>query len=70
MFEKLSPSRRLRAVSATAFGLLLAVLGGMAIAQQDKYSLKVPGGLAFSDFRGYEGWQVCFHQSATTGWSL
>ena len=36
----------------------LAVLGGMAFAQQDKYTLKVPGGLAFSEFRGYEGWQV------------
>lgn len=29
-----------------------------ALAQQDKYSLKVPGGLAFSEFRGYESWQV------------
>ena len=36
----------------------LAVLGGMALAQQDKYTVKVPGGLAFSEFRGYEGWQV------------
>jgi hypothetical protein len=36
----------------------LAVLGGMALAQQDKYALQVPGGLAFSSFRGYEGWQV------------
>jgi hypothetical protein len=53
-----SPSRGLRAVSAAAFGLALAVLGGMALAQQDKYTLKVPGGLAFSEFRGYEGWQV------------
>jgi hypothetical protein len=25
---------------------------------QDKYSLKVPGGLAFAEFRGYEGWPV------------
>jgi hypothetical protein len=25
---------------------------------QDKYSLKVPGGLAFSEFKGYESWQV------------
>jgi hypothetical protein len=24
----------------------------------DKYALKVPGGLAFSEFRGYEGWQA------------
>jgi hypothetical protein len=53
-----SPSRGSRAVSAAAFGLALAVLGGMALAQQDKYTLKVPGGLAFSEFRGYEGWQV------------
>ena len=28
------------------------------LAQQDKYTLKVPGGLAFSEFRGYEGWQT------------
>ena len=25
---------------------------------QDKYSVKVPGGLAFSDFKGYESWQA------------
>ena len=37
---------------------MLAVLGGMALAQQDKYTLEVPGGLAFSEFRGYESWQV------------
>jgi len=53
-----SPSRGLRAVLAAAFGLVLAVLSGMALAQQDKYTLRVPGGLAFSEFRGYEGWQV------------
>ena len=31
----------------------LTVLGGIAIAQQDRYTLKL-GHLAFSDFRGYE----------------
>jgi hypothetical protein len=36
----------------------LAVLSGTAISAQDRYSLKVPGGLAFSEFRGYETWQV------------
>jgi len=35
----------------------LAVLGGLASSAQDKYTAKVPGGLAMSDFRGYEGWQ-------------
>jgi hypothetical protein len=29
-----------------------------AIATQDKYALKIPNGLAFSEFRGYEGWPV------------
>jgi len=36
----------------------LAALGGLAISAQDKYTVKVPGGLAFSEFRGYEGWQA------------
>jgi mono/diheme cytochrome c family protein len=29
-----------------------------AISAQDKYALKIPNGLAFSEFRGYESWQV------------
>jgi len=39
----------------------LAVLGHRASSaqdKQDKYTLKVPGGLAFSDFKGYEDWQA------------
>jgi len=37
----------------------LAVLAaGAAISAQDRYTLKVPNGLAFSEFRGYETWQV------------
>jgi hypothetical protein len=36
----------------------LAALGGIVFAAEDKYTVKVPGGLAFSEFRGYEGWQV------------
>src|SRR5215468_4828707 len=35
----------------------LAVFGWV-ISAQDKYTVKVPGGLAFSEFRGYEGWQA------------
>ena len=37
---------------------VLAVVGGWAISAQDKYTVKVPNGLAFSEFRGYEAWQV------------
>lgn len=36
--------------------VMLAVFGGMAIAAQDRYTLKL-GKLAFSDFRGYENWE-------------
>ena len=35
----------------------LSILGGIALAAQDRYTLKVPDGLAFSEFRGYENWQ-------------
>src|SRR5690348_21189 len=36
----------------------LVVLGSKAVYAQDKYSLKSPGGIAFSDFKGYEDWAV------------
>src|SRR3984885_14434121 len=39
--------------------IVVVVLGaGAAISAQDRYTLKVPGGLAFSEFKGYEGWQT------------
>jgi hypothetical protein len=45
----------------------LTVLGGWVTLAQDKYSLKVPDGLAFSEFKGYETWQVVAlsHSDAT-----
>ena len=36
----------------------VAVVGGRVIGAADKYTVKVPGGLAFSEFRGYEEWQT------------
>jgi hypothetical protein len=36
--------------------VMLAVFGGIAIAAQDKYTLKIPNGLAWSEWRGYENW--------------
>ena len=38
--------------------LSLATLSGLMLAAQDKYTVKVPGGLSFSEFRGYEAWQT------------
>jgi hypothetical protein len=48
---------RTAAVAAIA-AVSLAVFGGVTLAQQDRYLLKVPNGLAFSDFKGYDTWEV------------
>jgi hypothetical protein len=37
---------------------LVGVLSASALSAQDKYTVKVPGGLAFAEFRGYEAWQL------------
>ena len=42
------------AIAASAVG----ALSGAALSAQDRYTVKVQGGLAFSEFRGYEKWQV------------
>jgi hypothetical protein len=36
--------------------MVLAVVAGGTAFAQDKYSLKSPGAIAFSDFKGYEDW--------------
>jgi hypothetical protein len=41
-----------------AFPLAVAAADPPAPAAKDKYAVKVPGGLAFSEFKGYEGWQL------------
>ena len=37
---------------------IAVVAAGVAISAQDKYTVQVPNGLAFSEFRGYEDWPV------------
>jgi len=41
-------------IAAVAAAIIVA--GGVAVAAQDKYTLKAPNGVAFSEFRGYETW--------------
>jgi len=57
-----------RTSSWTAIGAsFLFVVSGIALAAQDRYTVKVPDGLAFSDFRGYEDWKyVAVSQTETT----
>jgi hypothetical protein len=61
--EREMTSKGLAVVVVMAGSLVvLGVLGGRAVIAQDagqaKYMVKVPGGLAFSEFRGYESWQT------------
>jgi len=41
----------------TLFVLSLAVAGTLAQTGQDRFTLKSPNGIAFSEFRGYDTWQ-------------
>ncbi len=64
--QKINPrgaARHITSFSIIAATALLAILGGAVILfaqgqDKDKYSLTSPGGIAFSDFRGYEDWSV------------
>jgi len=45
--------------SCAALAVTIAIAGDASVKPaQDKYTVKVPGGLAFSEFRGYEDWQT------------
>lgn len=40
-------------------GVVLTLFIGLTLlAQQDRYALRVPDGLAFSEFKGYDTWQM------------
>jgi hypothetical protein len=45
---------------------LIGLLSGICVAAQDKYTLAIPDGLAWSEFRGYEDWaDVAVSQTET-----
>ncbi len=50
--------KRNRQLAIAATVTVFAVLGGVALSAQDKYSLVTSSGIAFADFRGYEDWSV------------
>ena len=52
--SKVNVSRKTIATAIMALIVFVATAGKA----QDKYSLKSPGGIAFSDFKGYEDWAV------------
>lgn len=50
--------RKRTLVSVCISAAIAVATAGAAISAQDKYTLKAPNGLAFSEFRGYEDWSV------------
>jgi len=48
-------SKNIQAISVSV--VLAVAVGSLALAAQDKYTLKIPDGLAWSEFRGYEDWR-------------
>ena len=49
--------RRLVITAVVTLAVFVFVVG-LTIGAQDRYSLKVPNGLAFSEFKGYDAWQT------------
>jgi hypothetical protein len=47
-----------RLISLIISAPIAVLAAGVAISAQDKYTVQVPNGLAFSEFRGYEDWPV------------
>jgi len=65
MTKKIKTRRAVKVIAAFAVVAAAVLLGAGAAAtlraqgaDNDKYSLTSPGGIAFSDFRGYEDWSV------------
>ena len=44
--------------TGAALAIVLGVMGGRAISAQDRYTVQVPNGLGFAEFKGYEDWQT------------
>jgi len=58
LVKKGSPMKRRSNLMIARAAMVLAVLGVATVYSQEKYSLKSPDGVAFSDFMGYEDWAV------------
>ena len=58
LVKERSAMKRKSKLTIAIAAAVLAVLAATAVYAQDKYSLKSPSGIAFSDFRGYEDWAM------------
>ena len=64
--KQLSTNRKRLWITCIAFAAS-ALVAGAALADQDRYTLTAPNGVAFSDFRGYDEWQDVAVSTTGTG---
>jgi hypothetical protein len=58
--------KNFRAIGITALSAF-AVVAGAALADQDRYTVTAPNGVAFSEFKGYDQWQDVAVSTTDTG---
>src|SRR4051812_37985776 len=59
--------KRIASFAMMSIAVSFAILSGVSLAAQNRSTLKVPNGLAFSEFKGYENWQyVAVSQTETS----
>src|SRR5947207_5698948 len=58
LLERRSTMKRNSIYGMAIVAVVLSTIVTLGVAAHDKYAVKVPGGLAFSEFKGYEAWQV------------
>src|SRR5688572_10620903 len=56
--HKGSIQMKIQHIASMAFVLASILVVGTTIAAQDRYTLKSPSGISFSEFKGYEAWQA------------
>jgi Cytochrome P460 len=49
---------KLRHIASMAIVPASLFVAGITLAAQDRFALKAPNGIAFSEFKGYEAWQM------------
>jgi hypothetical protein len=65
MKNSIGDQRKHRALAVIVLSLVVAV--GAALADQDRYTLTAPNGIAFSEFKGYDHWEDVSVSTTDTG---
>jgi hypothetical protein len=65
--KRISTSRMNLGVIVTAALSLLTLVAGAVLADQDRYMLTAPNGIAFAEFKGYDQWQDVAVSATNTG---